>query len=89
MPKIVRLAEGDLIGLIRRVLSESENESSSPDQQAAIAINMKKKGKKPKVIAVTEEQFERLFQMASFNLKINRLIILIPKLIVRKTFKDF
>jgi hypothetical protein len=62
MPKIVRLAEGDLINLIRRVLSESENESSSPAQQAAIAINMKKKCKKPKVIAVTEEQFERLFE---------------------------
>ena len=62
MPKIVRLDEEDLISLIRRVLSESENESSSPDQQAAIAINMKKKGKKPKVIAVTEEQFKRLFE---------------------------
>ena len=62
MPKIVRLDEEDLISLIRRVLSESENESSSPDQQAAIAINMKKKGKKPKVIAVSEEQFERLFE---------------------------
>ena len=54
MSKIVRLAEGDLINLIRRVLSEEKNESSSPAQQAAIAINMKKKGKKPKVIAVTE-----------------------------------
>ena len=62
MPKIVRLAEGDLINLIRRVLSEEKNEASSPAQQAAIAINMKKKGKKPKVIAVTEEQFERLFE---------------------------
>ena len=38
------------------------DEASSPAQQAAIAINMKKKGIKPKVIAVTEEQFERLFE---------------------------
>ena len=41
---------------------EETNEASSPAQQAAIAINMKKKGIKPKVIAVTEEQFERLFE---------------------------
>ena len=38
------------------------DEASSPAQQAAIAINMKKKGKKPKVVAVSEEQFERLFE---------------------------
>jgi hypothetical protein len=38
------------------------DEASSPAQQAAIAISMKKKGKKPKVISVTEEQFERLFE---------------------------
>ena len=41
---------------------QEQNEASSPAQQAAIAINMKKKGKKPKVITVTEEQFERLFE---------------------------
>ena len=41
---------------------EETNEASSPAQQAAIAINMKKKGIKPKVIAVSEEQFKRLFE---------------------------
>ena len=41
---------------------EETNEASSPAQQAAIAINMKKKGIKPKVVAVSEEQFERLFE---------------------------
>jgi hypothetical protein len=88
MGNIVRLTEGDLIRLIKRVLTEQEtsekemteacwkgytkkgmktmfgkkypncvknesydeetNEVSSPAQQAAIAINMKKKGIKPK-----------------------------------------
>jgi translation initiation factor IF-2 len=96
MPKIIKLTEGDLINLIKRVLSEEEmteacwkgytqkgmktmfgkrypncvkkesagetDEASSPAQQAAIAINMKKKGIKPKVVAVSEEQFERLFE---------------------------
>ena len=97
MGKIIKLTEGDLINLIKRVLVEEEemteacwkgytqkgmktmfgkkypncvkkesagetDEASSPAQQAAIAINMKKKGKKPKVIAVSEEQFERLFE---------------------------
>lgn len=102
MGKIIKLTEGDLINLIKRVLSEESveknemteacwkgytkkgmktmfgkkypncvknesedeetNESSSPAQQAAIAINMKKKGIKPKVVAVSEEQFERLFE---------------------------
>jgi len=38
MPKIVRLAEGDLINLIRRVLSEEKNESSSPAQQARVKL---------------------------------------------------
>ena len=62
MSKIIKLTEGDLINLIKRVLAEETNEASSPAQQAAIAINMKKKGKKPKVISVSEEQFERLFE---------------------------
>ena len=97
MGKIIKLTEGDLIRLVKRVLSEEEmteacwkgytkkgmktmfgkkypncvknesedeetNEASSPAQQAAIAINMKKKGIKPKVVAVSEEQFERLFE---------------------------
>jgi len=65
MSRIVKLTESDLKKLVERVLRESENEmveASSSAQQAAIAINMKKKGKKPKVIAVTEEQFERLFE---------------------------
>jgi len=39
-----------------------KKESVGETDEAAIAINMKKKGKKPKVIAVTEEQFERLFE---------------------------
>ena len=96
--RIVKLTEGDLINLVKRVLSEEKemteacwkgytkkgmktmfgkkypncvknesedeetNEASSPAQQAAIAINMKKKGIKPKVVAVSEEQFERLFE---------------------------
>ena len=38
------------------------DEASSPAQQAAIAINMKKNAIKPKVVAVSEEQFERLFE---------------------------
>jgi len=98
MGKIIKLTEGDLINLVKRVLSEEKemtescwkgytkkgmktmfgkkypncvknesedeetNEASSPAQQAAIAINMKKKGIKPKVVAVSEEQFERLFE---------------------------
>ena len=62
MPKVIKLTEADLVNLIKRVLTEETNEASSPAQQAAIAINMKKKGKKPKVIAVSEEQFERLFE---------------------------
>ena len=61
MPKVIKLTEADLVNLIKRVLTEETNEASSPAQQAAIAINMKKKGKKPKVVAVSEEQFERLF----------------------------
>lgn len=39
-----------------------KNESSSLSQQSAIAINMKKKGKTPKNIVVTKEQFERLLE---------------------------
>jgi hypothetical protein len=62
MPKVIKLTESDLVNLIKRVLTEETNEASNPVQQAAIAINMKKKGKKPKVIAVSEEQFERLFE---------------------------
>ena len=66
MGKIVKLTENDLMNLVKRVLAEESaketNEASSPAQQAAIAINMKKTGKKPKVVAVSEEQFERLFE---------------------------
>ena len=47
---------------VKKESAGETDEASSPAQQAAIAINMKKKGKKPKVIAVTEEQFERLFE---------------------------
>ena len=96
MGKIVKLTEGDLIRLVKRVLSEEEitekcwkgytqdgmktmfgkkypncvkkesvgetDESSSPAQQAAIAINMKKKGIKPKNETLYEEEEESLFQ---------------------------
>ena len=62
MSKVIKLTEADLVNLIKRVLTEETNEASSPAQQAAIAINMKNKGKKPKVVAVSEEQFERLFE---------------------------
>jgi len=82
MGKIIKLTEGDLIHLIKRVLAEETEmteacwkgytkkgmktmfgkkypncvkkeskettEASSPAQQAGIAINMKKKGIKPK-----------------------------------------
>ena len=97
MGKIVRLTEGDLINLIKRVLIEQEtneeemteacwkgytkkgmktmfgkkypncvknesddeetNESSSPAQQAAIAINMKKKGIAPKNETLYEDEY--------------------------------
>ena len=96
MGKIIKLTEGDLIRLVKRVLSEEEitekcwkgytqdgmktmfgkkypncvkkesvgetDESSSPAQQAAIAINMKKKGIKPKNETLYEEEEESLFQ---------------------------
>jgi soluble cytochrome b562 len=92
MGKIIKLTEGDLIHLIKRVLaeetemteacwkgytkkgmktmfgkkypncvkneSEETNEASSPAQQAAIAINMKKKGIKPKNESLYEEEEE-------------------------------
>jgi len=92
MGKIIKLTEGDLIKLIKRVLEEGEltekcwsgykqkgmktmygkrypncvknesedvetNEASSPAQQAAIAINMKKKGIKPKNESLYEDEY--------------------------------
>jgi hypothetical protein len=60
MPKIVRLTESDLIKLVERVLRESKDEveeASSPAQQAAIAINMKKKGIKPKNESLYEDEY--------------------------------
>jgi hypothetical protein len=97
MGNIVRLTEGDLIRLIKRVLTEQEtsekemteacwkgytkkgmktmfgkkypncvknesydeetNEASSPAQQAAIAINMKKNGIKPKNETLYEDEY--------------------------------
>ena len=92
MGKIIKLTEGDLIRLVKRVLSEEEmteacwkgytkkgmktmfgkrypncvknesedeetNEASSPSQQAAIAINMKKKGIKPKNETLYEDVY--------------------------------
>ena len=48
MSKVIKLTEADLVNLIKRVLTEETNEASSPAQQAAIAINMKKKGVEPK-----------------------------------------
>jgi hypothetical protein len=68
MSKIVRLTESDLMRLVERVLRESENEmdeASSPAQQAAIAINMKKKGIKPKNESLYEEEentFDEIMQ---------------------------
>jgi hypothetical protein len=68
MSKIIRLTESDLMRLVQRVLRESENEmdeASSPAQQAAIAINMKKKGIKPKNESLYEEEentFDEIMQ---------------------------
>ena len=60
MSKIVRLTESDLIKLVNRVLIESKNEmgeASSSAQQAAIAINMKKKRIKPKNETLYEDEY--------------------------------
>jgi len=61
MRKIVRLSESDLIKLISRILKEESDkemdEASSPAQQAAIAINMKKKGIKPKNESLYEDEY--------------------------------
>jgi len=58
MPKTIILTESDFIELVKRVLIESENEEdSSPAQQAAIAINMKKKGIKPKNKYLYEDEY--------------------------------
>lgn len=57
MGMIIKLTEGDLIKLIKRVLAEETNEASSPAQQAAIAINMKKKGIKPKNESLYEDEY--------------------------------
>jgi hypothetical protein len=65
MTKIVRLKESDLIKLVERVLRESKDEveeASSPAQQAAIAINMKKKGIKPKNESLYEEEESNAFE---------------------------
>jgi hypothetical protein len=61
MGKIVRLTESDLVRLISRILKEESvgetDEASSPAQQAAIAINMKKKGIKPKNETLYEDEY--------------------------------
>ena len=60
MSKIVRLTESDLIKLVERVLRESKDEveeASSPAQQAAIAINMKKTAIKPKNESLYEDEY--------------------------------
>ena len=57
MSKVIKLTEADLINLIKRVLTEETNEASSPAQQAAIAINMKKKGIKPKNESLYEDEY--------------------------------
>ena len=71
MTKIVRLRESDLIKLVERVLRESKDgveEASSPAQQAAIAINMKKKGIKPKNESLYEEEESNEFEEIMQNL---------------------
>jgi hypothetical protein len=71
MTKIVRLKESDLIKLVERVLRESKDEveeASSPAQQAAIAINMKKKGIKPKNESLYEEEESGAFEEIMQNL---------------------
>jgi hypothetical protein len=71
MPKIVKLTESDLIKLVERVLRESKDEveeASSPAQQAAIAINMKKKGIKPKNESLSEDEDENAFDEIIHNL---------------------
>jgi len=71
MTKIVRLRESDLIKLVERVLRESKDgveEASSPAQQAAIAINMKKKGIKPKNESLYEEEESNAFEEIMQNL---------------------
>ena len=57
MSKVIKLTEADLVNLIKRVLTEETNEASSPAQQAAIAINMKKKGIKPKNETLYEDEY--------------------------------
>ena len=61
MGKIVRLTESDLVRLISRILKEESvgetDEASSPAQQAAIAINMKKRGIKPKNETLYEDEY--------------------------------
>ena len=71
MGKIVKLTESDLVNLIKRVLSEEEmEEASSPAQQAAIAINMKKKGIKPKneTLHEDDDEDENAFQEHMYTL---------------------
>ena len=65
MSNIVKLTESDLMRLVERVLRESKDEveeASSPAQQAAIAINMKKKGIKPKNESLYEEEESNAFE---------------------------
>jgi hypothetical protein len=60
-----------LIKLVERVLRESKDEveeASSPAQQAAIAINMKKKGIKPKNESLYEEEESGAFEEIMQNL---------------------
>ena len=75
MGKIVRLTESELIRLISRVMKEESvkktDEASSPAQQAAIAINMKKRGVKPKNETLYEDEYgsveETGFEYHSLN----------------------
>jgi len=58
MGNIIKITENDLIKLIKHILTENEkSEASSPAQQAAIAINMKKKGIAPKNETLYEDEF--------------------------------
>ena len=73
MGNIIKITENDLIKLIKHILTENEkSEASSPAQQAAIAINMKKKGIAPKNETLYEDEFGKL-HLEQYDKKIDYL----------------